>query len=710
MPAFLFPLFAIAGLIGASIPVIIHLLNRERAQQLIFSTLRFIQMSHQTNVQRHQLKRMLLLLLRILILVLLGLAFARPFFAAVPDNAQQTGGKRNVVIILDTSYSMQYQNNFATAKKEALEILDNLDATDAAGLILASNRARIVTPLGSEFTHIRTAINSATVTNETTDYLDAIQTADEILQPILIGQKSIYLVADMQKNGWNNFIETDKLSPDVNIVLVNVRTEQPHNVTITAINVPPIILNEQKHTQLVARLFNFGNQPVEEMPVHLIIDGKLISTTKLDIEPNDIKDAVFKIDSLFNSENAAIHRGWVEIPSDALVIDNRRYFMLKSLTSIKVLCINGEYQTPVDLSETFFLKRAIGAGSEAVPIELTELRRLPDAATLSQYDVLLLANVSQLTSTEANALKAYVSSGGGLMCTVGDKVQGDTYQQQLSSLMPCTFVQSVGDAFEREEFRLIATVNYEHPIFAPFKEPNHGDFGKARVYKYLEAVPTGGDAVVIATYDDGNPALFERTYGTGRVLCFTSTLDREWTDLPIRAVYLPFLHESIKYLALKQVDEAPDYLIGDSVELSGFEGSTAKELAVFNPHNEETRLSLITDTNEGELSTPGRSVTYQKTELPGIYSVHASGATSRYFVVNLDATESNLDARDVEELESMLMGAAEANSTQEITGLNAKQLIAKYHEDVEKNQNVWVYFMLAVFVLAITEMFFSNRI
>ncbi len=704
MPFFLTPLFAIAGIIGASIPVVIHLLNRERAQRLIFSTLRFIQMSHQTNVQRHHLKRMLLLLLRILILTLLGLAFARPFFAAAPDNVQQNGAKRNVLMILDTSYSMQYQQNFPTAKKEALKILANLDDTDAVGLILTSNKPSVVAPLGSELSHIRAALNTAVVTNETTDYLEALQTADEILEPVLIGQKSIYLIADMQRSGWNNFIETDKLSPDVDITFINVRAERTRNVAITGISVPPIILNEQKATQLVARIYNFGDEPVENMPVHLIIDGQVMSTTKLDIESNDINDAIFKIDSLFSSGNEATHTGWVEIPDDALTIDNQHYFMLKSLTSIKVLCVNGDYRTPVHQNETFFLKMAIEAGSEAVPIDLTETRTVPDAETLARYDVLILANVAEFTANDANVLKEYVSTGGGLMVAVGDKVQGDSYQGELSALMPCTFVQPFGDAFAREEFWLIATVNYEHPIFAPFKEPNHGDFGKARVYQYLEAVPVGNDTSIIATYDDGNPALFEKTYGTGRVLCFTSTLDREWTDLPIRAVYLPFLHESIKYLALKRDRRPFDYHVGDSIELRGFEDLDTQKLAIFNPDNEEMRLNLITEDNQG-----APVVTYQNTGMPGIYSVHAPGAPPRYFVVNLDTVESNLAAREIEELKSMLMGNNDANATRATT-LPAEELVSKYHGDVEKNQGVWVYLLLAVCALAVIEMFFANRI
>ena len=706
---FLTASFAIAGAIGASIPLILHLLNRERARRLVFSTVRFIQMSHQTNVRRHKLKRLLLLLMRILMLALLGLAFARPFFADAPEFTQKTGGKRNAVIILDTSYSMQYEGVFENAQKEVGKILDGLDSADAAGLILSSDNARVVAPLGSEFSHIQTALNNAETSNEHTDYLDAMQTAGEILQPIPIGEKQVYLIADMQKRGWENFIETDKLGPDIQIHFVDVRAEQPQNYAITEISVPPVILKEQKASELVARVRNFGGEPVENLQVRLFIDGNVIDSVELDIEPDGLSDAVFKVE--FQDE--ATHTGWVELPEDALSIDNKRYFTLQSLQSIKVHAVReeprtrGRYQTV----ETFFMKKALASGSDAVQIDFTESVSVPNASVLASVDVLILADVAELSSAEAERVKAYVSAGGGLIVTVGNNIGADTYKQRLggeTGLMPCDFVQAVGDALDREQFRVLATVKYEHPIFVPFKEPNHGDFGKARFYRIFQAVPTK-DATVIAAYDDGSPALFEKPYGAlGRVLCFTSTIDREWNDLPIRAVYLPFLHESIKYLALKDIDAAPNYRVGDSVELKVGDdenggGVRSSEIAVFNPNNVETRLQR----NEGTTEAPSRgSVFYDETAVPGIYSIHTSGAAPSYFVVNVDTTESDLAARDIEELTSMLKGAADESVAEKPTA----ELVAQYHEDVERNQNVWIYLMLAVFALAVTEMFLANRV
>jgi len=594
-------------------------------------------------------------------------------------------------------------------KKEVGKILDGLDASDAAGLILSSDNARVVAPLGSEFAHIRTALNNAETSNERTDYLDALQTADEILQPIPIGEKQVYLIADMQKRGWENFIETDKLSPDIQIHFVDVGAEKPQNYAITQISVPPVVLKEQKASQLVARVRNFGDEPVENLQVRLFIDGNVIDSVELDIEPDDFADAVFKVE--FQDE--ATHTGWVELPEDALSIDNKRYFTLQSLQSIKVHAVReeprtrGRYQTV----ETFFMKKALASGRAAVQIDFTESVSVPNTSTLASVDVLILADVAELSSGEAERVKTYVAAGRGLIVTVGNNISADTYKQQLggeTGLMPCDFVQAVGDALDREQFRVLATVKYEHPIFVPFKEPNHGDFGKARFYRIFQAVPTK-DASVIAAYDDGSPALFEKPYGTlGRVLCFTSTLDREWNDLPIRAVYLPFLHESIKYLALKDVDAAPNYRVGDSVELkvsddANGEAARSREIAVFNPNNVETRLQR----NEGTTEVRSRgSVFYDDTAVPGIYSVHTSGAVPSYFVVNVDTTESDLAARDVEELTSMLKGTVDESVAEKPTA----ELVAQYHEDVEKNQNVWIYLMLAVFALAVTEMFVANRV
>ena len=132
-----------------------------------------------------------------------------------------------------------------------------------------------------------------------------------------------------------------------------------------------------------------------------------------------------------------------------------------------------------------------------------------------------------------------------------------------------------------------------------------------------------------------------------------------------------------------------------------------RAVAIFNPNNVETRLGRNKDGTPIAENTPQNSVLYTDTAIPGIYSVHRSGAEiTDYFVVNVDTTESDLAARDVEELASMLKGTADELLEDKPTA----ELVAQYNEDVESNQNVWIYLMFAVFALAITEMFLANRL
>ena len=72
MLQFLSPIFLAISVAGASLPIIIHLLNRRQTHRFIFGTIRFIQKSIYSNEKRHRLKELLLLLLRALILCCLG--------------------------------------------------------------------------------------------------------------------------------------------------------------------------------------------------------------------------------------------------------------------------------------------------------------------------------------------------------------------------------------------------------------------------------------------------------------------------------------------------------------------------------------------------------------------------------------------------------------------------------------------------------------
>src|SRR5262245_64287592 len=110
--SFLTPLFLL-GLAGLAIPVIIHLIQRERKNVVQFPSLMFLRRIPYQSVQRRRIRHWPLLLLRLAALLLVVAAFARPFLRRESLTAAAAGGAREVVFLVDRSYSMAYGDRWA---------------------------------------------------------------------------------------------------------------------------------------------------------------------------------------------------------------------------------------------------------------------------------------------------------------------------------------------------------------------------------------------------------------------------------------------------------------------------------------------------------------------------------------------------------------------------------------------------------------------
>src|SRR5687768_16631857 len=100
--------FFLAGLAALAIPVIIDLIQRERKNVVEFPSLMFIRRIPYESVRRRKIRNWALLMLRLAALALIVLAFARPFLKKPALAAAAAGGAREVVVLIDRSYSMGY--------------------------------------------------------------------------------------------------------------------------------------------------------------------------------------------------------------------------------------------------------------------------------------------------------------------------------------------------------------------------------------------------------------------------------------------------------------------------------------------------------------------------------------------------------------------------------------------------------------------------
>src|SRR5919201_165272 len=97
--SFLAPLF-LAGLTALAVPVIIHLINRERREVVHFPSLMFLQRIPYRSVRRQKLRHILLLAIRCLALAIVVMAFARPFVRRQPPTRAAGAGARELVVLI----------------------------------------------------------------------------------------------------------------------------------------------------------------------------------------------------------------------------------------------------------------------------------------------------------------------------------------------------------------------------------------------------------------------------------------------------------------------------------------------------------------------------------------------------------------------------------------------------------------------------------
>ena len=193
--------------------------------------------------------------------------------------------------------------------------------------------------------------------------------------------------------------------------------------------------------------------------------------------------------------------------------------------------------------------------------------------------------------------------------------------------------------------------DYTHPVFEVFAAPRSGDVTTARFFRYRPIEPHA-EAVTLARFDDGRPALVERRTGRGNVLLWGSSLDSFWNDLAKKPVYLPFVHRLTEYLA-DYSPPSPWFPAGQVLNLNeqevalGTGGLAEAEYVVMSPSGRRIPVSA------------GARAGFIDLAEQGLYEVHdARAADPRPLTVavNVDLAETDLTAVDPEELAATVTG------------------------------------------------------
>jgi uncharacterized membrane protein len=671
--SFLAPLF-FAGLAALAVPVLIHLIQRERKNVVPFPSLMFVRKIPYSSIRRRRIHNWALLALRLVALALIVAAFARPFLRSQTLVAAASGA-RDLVIMLDRSYSMGHGDQWARAQKAAVDAAGGLVDGDRGTLILFSSGAEIAVQPTNDRGRLQSEINAATLTAGATKYGPALKLAGSLLAASNLPRREVVLISDFQRTGWS---PGDGLRMPAGTVLtpVEIAAGSARNLGVTPITVQRDQSSGQDRVTLTAGVMNRSAEAANDVTVSLEIDGHVAETARVSIQPNGSASTTFPPVIL----SAANTRGVVRIGDDALARDNAFHFVLSPPRPVGVTVVTGNRGAR---EAGLYLSRALSIGDNP-RFDVATVGA--DALSDDQLSKSRVVIVNDASPTEAlvSRLTRFVQQGGGLLVVYGPN---SSWPANAIDLVPATVAGAVDRT--RGGAGALGGLEYGHAVFEPFRGPRSGDFSAARFYGYRSVTPTK-DAEILARFDDGAPAVISRVVGRGRAVVWTSTLDLFWNDLPLKPVYLPFVHQVVRHLA--DYRERPGWAtVGQVIDLSQ-EGDASRARVALTPSG--ARLPL-----EGE---QGRLLELNE---QGFYEIRESGRQAALVTVaasNVELSESDRTPVDPAEIVAAVTGGPTAVPT---PGSQAVLPDAAQ----EQSQRLWWYLLFAGILLLTGESWLAHR-
>ncbi|ODS53739.1 MAG: hypothetical protein ABS36_14065 [Acidobacteria bacterium SCN 69-37] len=684
--SFLAPIFLV-GLAAVAVPILVHLIQRERRTVVEFPSLMFVRRIPYESSERRRIHNWPLLLLRLAALAAIVTAFARPFATVDPVAAAVTGD-REVVVLLDRSASMGYGDRWSRAQAEARRVIDGLDTGDRATLVLFDDTPEETVRATADHGTLRAAVDNAAVSSGATRFAPALRLAQSRLATSGGARQDVFLITDFQRSGWAR--QEDVQWPEgATFTPIAIADEATESVAATGVVLEREAFSGAERVTVTAALANRGNSAVSRLDVALEIDGRVVERRDVDIAPESTTAVSFEPVTVSESNVQAVIRAG----TDKLPQDNAFYFVLSPSRPVSVLVVQGD-ETPAAAGR--FLSTALDLGREpAFRSEIVSSARLTPAQLEGRSVVVV--NDAALGSAAAALLTSFVERGGGLFLVLGDRSPAGADWPLLPGALsaPVDRLAVRGGSF--------GYVDYSHPALDEFRDPRNGSLTGMRFLRYRGLRPTADDRV-LARFDDGAAAMVERRVGSGRVIAFASTLDGTWNDVPRHAMYLPLVHEVTAYLAQYEVPAAWQ-TVGRMFDVSSPVSALVRDGQLGADGVRGVRGVVLTPSGRQLTIGDGGAESFALAE-QGFYSVRLAGTGSRrpYVVaVNLSPEESDLTAMTPDAFLATMSGSGRSvATTREIEPLTPAEM--------EKRQSVWWFLLVAGLIALLAEAALSNRL
>jgi hypothetical protein len=700
---FLNPLLLL-GALGISLPILAHLINQQNVKKTDWAAMQFLNRNVRVRSRQIKLRDLLLLLLRCLALLLIILALARPVWKDSAPSWIPGEPRAGVVIGIDASFSMEHGGEDATRFNRALDqvkvISEHIQAGDPVSLILLGGQNEVlIHNMAFNRERFTDIIQQAKPVPAVLDLDRVPKRLKELVDAMEAPQKEVYFITDIQQRDWRrtsaSFQEAlADLRNDAEVFLIPV-TGDPANLAVTELDLVSGVLRKGTTARYQATVKNCGTAPTANVEVQCRVDGVQIDSKTIPVIAAGASETV----SLFVPfHNAGATRITAEISGDLLPTDNVRRVVAVVRDRVSVLCVDGSNGDAGRLIVSALLARNDGAEDEDYVVRSVPWLSLP-TEPLEEVDVIILADVPEITPQQVEQLTRYVRQGNGLVWFAGKNVKTAVWNERTASgsspLLPAKLGPSVNANTKLGAGQPLDPSMPDHSVCLPLLSLPEDLFSETRFLTRLDVEPTSSSFPILSLAGSGAPILLEHSLGRGHVFQFTTSADTSWNNMALTPVFPMLMQQIVTYLAGREFEQPR--VVGDSLSLSYVEQPDASNAVFETPSGES--ITVPVREHRGQFVAMLENATEA-----GFYeakvSVQAPGVP---IAVNVDPSESTVASLSASDLNANLEGL-------DITLTHSEAELAAAIETSRTGRSSWRQFMIAGLVLLLIESLLADRL
>lgn len=692
--SFLNPLFLFA-LISVAVPLLIYLFNVRKPKRIRFSTLTFFNSLKSSSLRKIKIKRWLLLAVRILAIVALVLAMAKPFLPTgfgVMNNSEP----KAIGIVIDNSPSMSQVDRNGPYIEQAIKI-----ASDIIDLNESDDRFFINTTNGPSMNSVLLSGNGAMrelsgveVKNHGNYLFENLRRVQQTLRDARETNKIIYFITDGQETqlrDLENFEGED--SSDIQLQVVQLGEAEPSNVGFSEVD----IIQDGDRIRLRASVQNYGSQTASNQFLSLFVDEELIVQQPYEIEANGREEIEFMLPQTDQSSIPVE----LLLEGDELTFDNRFYAAVNLPDQRKLLVIESQNRSTDGFRP--YLRPMLDAaieGNNQFSVDYVS----PDNVTpdqLIEYDAVVLNSIKTVPDFLSQPLIDHVQRGAGLLLLPSADGDIRSYNRLLGIGDAGQYRNVIGSYGSFDAIDYLATPQRGHPILETIfdiQEDESIRVNTPEIFYYFDIQPGSARITTpIIETRSGNTILNEIRVGDGKLIYSAIGSDPGWSNFPIKPLFAPLFYRAVNYLVSGEGASLNNHRLGDTFRtMSQQSGSENIELEV----DGETILPRTRQTFSG------LEITYEGKEWTPGWMTLEDGDRKRLYAINQHAMESALISLGEQEMEEYLSSLFENVSYRFLNADN--DVFINELQSASFGKEIWHWFIIIAISLLLLESVISR--